>query len=816
MQIQKSMKISLNWLRNYLALEQPVENISKILTDIGLEVEGIETFESIKGGLEGVVIGEVMEVKPHPNADRLLLTKVDVGHADLLPIVCGAPNVKVGQKVPVALVGTTLYPDEKGFKIKKAKIRGEVSEGMICAEDELGLGTDHDGIMVLDENLKVGTLAADYFETKKDTVFEIGLTPNRIDAASHYGVARDLAAFLRLSEEVQLIQPALDSLKDKNNSFSIEVEVKDHELCPRYSGITLQNIKVESSPEWLKNALNAIGVKPINNVVDITNYVLHEIGQPLHAFDAAKIKDRKIIVQTLKEATPFTTLDQKERSLSSTDLMICNQEAPMCIAGVLGGADSGVTEATTSIFLESAYFNPVAIRKTAKRHGLNTDASFRYERGTDPDITVFALKRAVYLLRKFAGAELSSDLIDIYPNPSEEVILSLRFEDVDRLIGQKISPSVICTILEGLEIKILHQSKTEMRLQIPAYRVDVNRPADVIEEILRIYGYNNIQVPQQIKSSLNYSHQPTNHKIEQSLADFLSSKGFVEILNNSLTNPGFYDQKEDLVKMLNPLSNETEVLRKSMLFGGLQAIAYNRNRKQDRLKFYEFGKTYRLRSERKYAERKQLAIWLSGYHRPESWFQEQEEVSFYHLKAIVESILSRLGVKAEAEEWLPLTESEESKDELFSSGIKLLKNKKELLSLGRLSEKVGEKLKLDTEVFYAEMDWDALLKIAKRKEIRYKTVPKFPSVRRDLALLLDQDVAYSRLEAIAVKVEQHLLKKVNLFDVYQGEKLPKGKKSYCISFIFQDAKNTLTDEKINRIMDRLIKAYSREVNAELR
>jgi len=807
------MKISHNWLKQYLSLNHSVEKIAQILTDIGLEVEGIEFFESVKGGLEGVVIGEIKSVEPHPNADRLKLTKVDVGHAEYLPIVCGASNLAVGQKVPVALVGTTLYPDEKGFKIKKAKIRGEVSEGMICAEDELGLGSDHEGIMVLDEKASVGTLASEYFEISRDTIFEIGLTPNRIDAASHFGVARDLAAFLKLSEDVELKPPSVDQFKEGDGQ-PVEIVVEDKELCPRYSGLTLTDLKLGPSPDWLRNALQAIEVKPINNVVDVTNYVLHELGQPLHAFDLSKISGNKILVKTVKEHTPFITLDQKERKLSSSDLMICNSESPMCLAGIFGGADSGVNSSTTSIFLESAYFNPVCIRKSAKRHALNTDASFRYERGTDPNIAVYALKRAALLLQEVAGGKVSSSIIDVYPQPIEPTLIQLKTAEVERIIGKKITMHLMQSILENLDFKILHREKNEFRIQVPTYRVDVTRPIDVIEEILRIYGYNNISIPDQLRMSINYRNKLSSHQEEQKLANFLSSKGYSEIFNNSLSNPKHYQSQENLVRMLNPLSQETEILRKSMLFGGLQAIAYNLNRKRDRLKFYEFGKTYWRDSAGKFVEKKVLALWVCGYFKPESWMQQQTKVNFFHLKATVEDILERIGLNDYEQGKLKVVE--EADENIFDEGIALFRKKHELIRVGEISPSILKNMELNQAVFYAELNWDIIVEYLKKKEIKYRPISKFPPVRRDLTLLLDNEIEFEQLKKTAFQSEQHLLRSVNLFDVYQGQNLPKEKKSYSLSFVFQDQKNTLTDQKINRIMDRLIQRFTENYEAQLR
>lgn len=803
-----SMKISNNWLQNYLKIDSSTEEISTILTDIGLEVEGVEVVESIKGGLKGVVIGEVKACEQHPNADKLKVTKVDIGHADLLNIVCGAPNVAKGQKVVVATVGTTLYPDEKGFKITKSKIRGEVSEGMLCAEDELGLGTSHDGIMVLETDVAVGTPAADYFALSSDIVFEIGLTPNRIDAASHYGVARDLAAYLALTQEVVLKKPDVSAFKVDNTSQQVKIEVVEPKLAPRYCGVTISNVKVEESPTWLQNSLRAIGLKPINNIVDVTNYVLHEIAQPLHAFDLDKIEGKTIKVRCGKKDEKFTTLDGVERELSTQDLMISNAKDSMCIAGVFGGEASGVSSQTTSIFLESAYFNPVSIRKTAKRHGLNTDASFRFERGIDPNITVYALKRAALLIQEIAGGEITSEIQDIYPEPIENHLVELEYTKVNRLIGNDLPKETVKSILTNLEIRILNETEDKLRLEVPAYRVDVERDVDVIEEILRIYGYNNIVLPEFMKSNLSPNPKVVPHKIENTIADLLSNQGFSEIFNNSLTNPEYYKNREDLVSMLNPLSRETEVLRGSMLYGGLEAIVYNQNRKRRNLKLYEFGKTYRTLGDSKFAETKRLGIWLSGDVDEESWEAGKQSVSFFSIKEKVESCLNRLGIS----KW----KVDVVEDDRFDTAIEFSKGKNTLVVMGRLSNNELKKVDGRAEVYYAEFNWDTVLRMITGKEVQFKTISKFPAVRRDLALLIDEGIAFSDIRSIAKKVDQQLLKEVNLFDVYEGKNLASGKKSYAVSFTFQDESKTLTDKHIDKVMEKMIASLKNELNAELR
>ena len=802
------MKISLNWLKQHLNTTLSVEELAAILTDIGLEVEGVTPIESVKGSLKGLVIGEIKKVLPHPNADRLQCTKVDVGHAELLEIVCGAPNVAEGQKVVVALVGSTLYPDEKGFEIKKSKIRGEVSEGMICAEDEIGLGDSHDGIMVLAADAKIGMQAAEYFGVSTDTVIEIGLTPNRIDAASHYGVARDLAAYLNLSEEVALKKPSIAHFKVQTNDVKIEVELKDLNDCPRYSALTINNVTVKDSPQWLQNYLKAIGLKPINNIVDATNYVLHDIGQPLHAFDATKINGQKVIVRKAEENQTFTTLDGVERKLSVDDLMICNAKEPMCIAGVFGGIQSGVNSETKAVFLESAYFNPVSIRKTAKRHGLNTDASFRYERGTDPNITVDGLKQAALLIQELAGGEISSELIDLYPTPVEDKLIELNFDEINRLIGQPIPKNTVKQILKNLEIKLLNESKNSLRLSIPAYRVDVTREVDLIEEILRIYGYNRIELPDFLRSNISAVPKTSPTQVENKIADFLCSRGFAELFNNSLTNPNYYQNDVGLVKMLNPLSKETEVMRASMLYGGLESIAYNQNRKRKSLKFYEFGRTYTKVEKGKYEETRSLGIWLSGNQQAETWQTSQQAIDFYNLKEVVEGILKRLGVNK--------YKAENFNDNRFNACLKLTKGKKQLVVFGKLNIQELNKCDIKETVYFAEFNWDEVLRLITNKRIQYVPVAKYPIVRRDLALLLDQSVEYDQIKQIARETEKRILKETNLFDVYEGKKMAEGKKSYAVSFFFQDENKTLTDVHVDKVMDRLINALQKELKAVLR
>lgn len=802
------MKISYNWLKEYLKTDLPAEKVLAILTDIGLEVEGLEKVETVKGGLKGVLIGEVKSVKPHPNADRLKLTKVDVGHADLLDIVCGAPNVAEGQKVPVALVGSVLFMDGKELKIKRSKIRGEVSEGMLCAEDELGLGTSHEGILVLDPNAKVGEELANYLKLEADEVFEIGLTPNRVDAASHYGVARDLAAFLNMQDDVEAKLPEVNDFKVDSNDLEINVKVEDQEACPRYSALTFTDVKVTDSPDWLKRKLQSIGLKPINNVVDITNFILHEIGQPLHAFDAGKIAGNEVIIKKLKKGAKFITLDEVERSLSGDELMICNRKSGMCMAGVFGGIDSGVKASTTSVFLESAYFNPVSIRKTAKHHGLNTDASFRYERGADPNITVYALKRAAQLFKEICGAKVASEILDIYPEPVEDYLVELNYENCDRLIGKNLHRSTIKEILENLEIKILNETKKGLRLQVPAYRVDVQREVDVIEEILRIYGLNAIPMPEQMRSSMTANADRTALKAEEKIGDQLAANGYREVLNNSLTNPEYYSDHKTLVPILNPLSKELEVMRQNMLYGGLSAISWNLNRKRGNLRFFEFGKVYYQASKGKYEEYRKLGIWLCGKRTEESWRAKEVSFDFFDLKSCCLQILENLGIQR--------FKLKEIKSDIYAYGIELMKGNQSIGILGKVAPTKLEKFEIYTEVFFAELNWETIITLIPKAEIQYKPIAKFPSVRRDLALLIDKSVSFEEIRSLARDTENIYLKEVNLFDVYEGDKLAKDKQSYGVSFTFRDKAKTLTDQHVDKIMDRLIQSFKKVLGAELR
>lgn len=808
------MKISYNWLRQFLQVEKEAESTGELLTDLGLEVEGIEIVESIKGSLKGVVVGKVLTCEKHPNADKLNVTTVDLGGDAPLQIVCGAPNVAVGQKVPVATIGTMLYNDNgEGFKIKKGKIRGEESHGMICAEDELGLGKGHDGIMVLAENLEVGTPCAEVFEIETDYVFEIGLTPNRADAMSHYGVARDLrAGLIQQGTSLELISPSVSDFHVDERTLKIDIEVENKELVPRYCGITITDVEVKESPEWIKNKLKAIGLSPKNNIVDITNYVLHELGQPLHAFDTSKIKGNKVVVKNLEEGTKFVTLDEVERELSSEDIMICDiDNNPLCIGGVFGGIKSGVTEHTTSIFLESAYFNPVSIRKTAKRHALNTDASFRFERGIDINMTEYALKRAALLIEKYAGGKLSSDVLDFYPEKIEDFQVFLSFENTYRLIGQEIPKESIKNILASLDIKINSSTEAGLGLTIPSYRVDVQREADIIEEILRVYGYNNIEFSHKLNTSISFDSDKET-KIENITANQLTALGFNETMANSLTKEDYVSLSENLnsdnnVEMLNPLSNDLKVMRQSLLFSGLESVAYNINRKQNALKFYEFGKTYH-KYESGYQEDKHLTLFITGNRTKDSWKTTNQLSEFFYLKGIVTSLLARLGVTA--------LKTTPVKTDVFSEGIVLSVGKIKLVELGVVKRTILKEFSIKQEVLFADFNWQNVLKLVGNKKLKVSDLPKFPSVKRDLALLLDNKIEFKEIYNLAFQSERKLLKEVDLFDVYEGDKLPEGKKSYAVSFLLQDESKTLADKQIDKIMQKLQQTFEKNLDAVLR
>ncbi|MDE1206564.1 phenylalanine--tRNA ligase subunit beta [Tenacibaculum larymnensis] len=808
------MKISYNWLQQFLQTDWEAEKTGELLTDLGLEVEGIETVESIKGSLKGVVVGEVKTCEKHSNADKLKVTTVDLGDGNPVQIVCGAPNVAAGQKVPVATVGTMLY-DEKGegFKIKKGKIRGEESHGMICAEDELGLGQSHDGIMVLDESLVPGTPCSEVFNIETDHVFEIGLTPNRADAMSHYGVARDLrAGLIQQGTNIELISPSVSDFHVDERTHKIDIEIEDKDLAPRYCGITITDVEVKESPEWIQNRLKAIGLTPKNNIVDITNYVLHELGQPLHAFDASKIRGGKVVVKTLEEGTKFTTLDDVERELSSEDIMICDaDDNPLCIGGVFGGAKSGVTEHTTSIFLESAYFNPVSVRKTAKRHGLNTDASFRFERGIDINTTKYALKRAALLIEEYAGGKMSSDILDFYPVKVEDFEVFLSFDNAYKLIGQEIPKETIKKILASLDIKINSVTEAGLGLVVPSYRVDVQRESDIIEEILRVYGYNNIEFSHKLNTSISFDSDK-NVKIENIVADQLTSIGFNETMANSLTKADYIELSDNLnadfnVEMLNPLSNDLKVMRQSLLFSGLESVAYNINRKNNSLKFYEFGKTYH-KYESGYQEDKHLTLFVTGNRTQDSWKVASQASDFFYVKGVVTALLSRLGIDK--------LKTTPTKSDVFSEGITLSLGKTKLVELGVVKRAILKEFSIKQEVLFADFNWQNILGLVGKKKIKVADLPKFPAVKRDLALLLDNKVEFKEIYNLAFQSERKLLKEVDLFDVYEGDKLPEGKKSYAVSFVLQDENKTLADKQIDKIMQKLQQTFEKSLDAVLR
>jgi len=807
------MKISYNWLKTLIDTDLTPEQMDEHLTSSGLEVEGIESFETIRGGLKGIVIGEVVEKEKHPDADKLSVTKVNVGGPELLNIVCGAPNVAAGQKVLVALIGAKLYPTiGEPFEIKKSKIRGAVSEGMICAEDEIGLGNSHDGIMILPDHAVVGTPAAEFFKLENDSVLEIGLTPNRADAASHYGVARDLAAILNCKNNTNTYEAKLHNifeLPEASNINKVDISIENTDACKRYSGLVISGVTIKPSPDWLKNYLLAIGLRPINNIVDITNFVLHDLGQPLHAFDLNKIIGNKIVVKTGLEGTKFKTLDGVERTLFANDLMICNANEPMCIGGVFGGQDSGVSDDTTAIFLEAAYFNPAYVRKTSKQHGLKTDSSFRFERGTDPEMTITALKRAAALIFECAGGVLSMDIVDVYPEKLEPFQVAFSYHNCQALIGKDIDKNTIKHIITSLGITITTEGNDGLLLSVPQYKTDVTREADVIEEVMRIYGYNNVEESSQIKFSASYADREKVTATDNTTANLLIGFGYNEMMGLSLTKESYYPEGTPLVKILNPLSSDLNVMRNSMLFGGLEALAYNINRKQADLKLFEFGKTYEKTDNEsfKYSETKHLTLFVTGRKYPENPYGENNKVDFAYLKASVESILNKLSIKFKINEL---------SDSNFSYGLSYAQKNKHLVSFGLVEKFICKKLDVNTEVFYADFNWDNVLSLVGKTKLEFTEIPKFPAVRRDLALLLDKKVTYKELEELAYNTERKLLKDVNLFDIYEGDKLEAGKKSYAVSFMLQDEESTLNDKQIDNVMQKLIKTYTEKLGAVLR
>jgi phenylalanyl-tRNA synthetase beta chain len=816
------MKISYSWLKDYIQFDNSPEEICKILTQTGLEVAGIEEFETVKGGMKGLITGEVLTCEKLPDSDHLSKTTVDIGQGKILNIVCGAPNVAAGQKVVVAPAGTTLYPGGEKLTLKKTKIRGAVSEGMICAEDEIGIGTDHEGIIVLDESAVVGSEVKDYFNVKSDYVIEIDITPNRIDGASHLGVARDLAAFMNLQNPVKYIRPETDTFKVDNHDLNIDVVIENPDACFRYTGVSMTGVEVKASPQWLQERLKAIGLSPINNIVDITNYVLFETGQPLHAFDANDITGDKVIVRTLSSGTRFTTLDKIERELHEDDLMICNSEEPMGIAGVFGGLGSGIKTSTENIFIESAWFSPVYIRKTARRHGLNTDASFRFERGIDPEGVLYALKRTAMLIKEYAGGSVSSGIVDVYPKPAEYFKVNVSYQNIDRLVGKKIGKELIKKILQSLEIIIENEYDSGLSLLVPPYRVDVTREADVIEEILRIYGYNNVEIPTQVKASLQYPDKTDPDNLRNVIANMLSSMGFNEIWSNSLTKSAYYEhsgdfRKEHTVKLLNPLSSDLNSLRQSLIYGGLECIAYNLNRQNSDLKLYEFGNCYAIDTEDSnekfvgdYIEEEHLGIFITGNKETENWTGKPEPASFFYVKGVAENILRKLGFDIDRLTINEIFTESVSEGLTYSSGNKIL------LETGCASDALLKKFEIDSPVSFADFHWGHILKMQIKHEVLFTGLPKFPAVRRDLALLIDKDIKFRQIKELAYKTERNILQEVGLFDVYEGKGIPQGKKSYAVSFILRDDKRTLNDKQIEKTMQKIVTAFERKLGAQLR
>lgn len=820
------MNISYNWLKEYVNFDLTPNEVASALTSIGLETGDVEEVQSIKGGLEGLVIGKVLTCEPHPNSDHMHITTVDLGQGDPVQIVCGAANVAAGQKVVVATIGTKLYDGDECITIKKSKLRGIESNGMICAEDEIGVGTSHEGIIVLPDDVQCGTLAKDYYNVKSDYVLEVDITPNRADACSHYGVARDLYAWLvQNGYHTELKRPVIDTFAVDNHELNIDIEVENTEACPRYAGVVIRNVTVKESPEWLQTKLHAIGLRPINNIVDITNYILHAYGQPMHCFDADKIKGGKIVVKTVKEGTPFVTLDGIERKLSDHDLMICNAEEPMCIAGVFGGLDSGTTEETKNVFLESAYFHPTWVRKTARRHGLSTDSSFRFERGIDPNGVIYALKEAALLVKELAGGEIASEIKDNYPNPITDFPVELTYEYVNSLIGKNIPSNVVKSIVSSLEMKIVRETDKGLSLLVPSYRVDVQRPCDVVEDILRIYGYNNVEMPLSMKSSLSVEgEEDKSVKLQNLVSEQLVGCGFNEILNNSLTASAYYDglesfKSDNLVRVMNPLSNDLNVLRSTLLFGGLESLQYNVNRKSSDLKFFEFGNCYHYQSEKQntekalapYSEELHMGIWITGKRVDNSWAHPDEDSSVYELKAYVLNIFQRLGVCLGALTFGSLT------NDIYAAAISVYTRSGKLLAtLGVVHKKILKKFDIDNDVYYADLNWKALMKVIHNNVVAYKEISKYPAVKRDLALLLDKNVQFAEIEKIAYETDKKLLKSVELFDVYEGKNLEAGKKSYAVSFMLQDENATLNDKQIDKFMHKLVQNLETKLNAKLR
>jgi phenylalanyl-tRNA synthetase beta chain len=818
------MNISFNWLKDYLDINLEPEQLKDVLTNIGLEVEAMETHETIKGGLKGFVIGEVITCEKHPDADKLKVATVDINSGSLLNIVCGAPNVAVGQKVVVATPGAVIYKGSESLEIKKTKIRGVLSEGMICAEDEIGMGDKHEGIMVLPENVKNGTLASEYFKIESDVIYTIGLTPNRIDCISHYGVARDLAAAIGREKGLKARLPDVSAFKTENSQYKVDVIIENPDACNRYAGVSVTGVQVAPSPAWLQGRLRAIGLNPINNVVDITNFVMHELGQPLHAFDADQLTGRKIIVKNLPAGTRFVTLDGNEHELAETDLMICDAAGPVAIAGVFGGLHSGITDKTKNVFLESAYFKPASVRNTSKRLGINTDASFRFERGIDPDMVITALKRTALLIIEIAGGTISSEIIDVYPKPILPCRIEVSYTNINRLIGIPIEKNIVKSILQSLEIKILKDEPDKMLVEVPPYRVDVTREADIIEEILRIYGYNNVPISDTLNYSISYSQKPDQENLVNKVSDLLCGSGFTEIMSNSITSSMYYENLstfpvDRLVRILNPLSNELNVMRQTLIFNGLESVIHNINRKNSNLKLFEYGKCYFYYPDNKkhdplsaYYEEFHLALFLTGLVNEPNWTAREESVTFFMLKGYVENVLQHLGFNIHKLD----SELIKDKSDIYSNALTLKYKNVEIAEIAVLSNVLTERFDINTVVYFADLFWEKIIKICSGFKLQYAEIPRFPEVRRDLALLLDRSVTFEQVKQLAYKTEKQLLKSVNLFDVYEDEKLGQNKKSYAVSYILQDKEKTLTDEKIDRIMNNLMEAYKNVLKAEIR
>ncbi len=819
------MNISYNWLKQYIDVDLDPHDLAAVLTGIGLEVESVETVEKVKGGLKGFVIGEVVSCNRHPGADHLYVTKVDIGAGQLLDVVCGAPNVATGQRVIVATEGSTVYKGSESLRIKKTRIRGIVSEAMICAEDEVGLGDRHEGVMVLPSDAVVGTPAAEYLNLQPDIRFGIGLTPNRIDAASHYGVARDLAAYLGKEKKIRLVRPDVTAFHEGDDEYRIEVVIENTQACRRYAGVCMTGVHVAPSPLWLQERLLSVGLNPVNNVVDISNFVLYELGQPLHTFDADELAGRQIIVKNLPEGSRFVTLDGTERILSPEDLMICDAEKPVAIGGVFGGLQSGITDTTRNIFIESAYFNPITIRRTSKRHQLYTDASFRFERGVDPEMTLTALKRCALLISEIAGGTVASSIVDVYPEPVVPAVVNIRYNNISALIGTKLEDAAVRSILESLDFTVLKEDRDGMQVRVPPCRVDVTREADVIEEILRIYGYNAVGLPQKLSASLSFSRKPDPESMAEKVSNHLCSHGFYEIMCNSLTKSAYYDsltswKSENLVRILNPISSDLNVLRQTLIFGGLETIIHNMNRQRPDLKLFEFGNCYHYDADkscatdplRPYREERLLSLFMTGKAATPGWNAGKEIPLYFQLKGHLETVLALMGCEAA----ILKTEIFSGKGDLYSSAIRYSLDGNVLAELALLNNEIVRNFGMDGEVVYAELPWATLVTMAGRQQIRHNELPRYPEVRRDLSLLLDQSVSYEQVKEIALTEGGRLLKRINLFDVYEGDKVEKGKKSYAISFILQDSESTLTDAAIDRFMLHLMDAYRSRLGAVIR